>query len=62
MSRFKSKPELMILVIQDGAKPKELMLMGYTKATSYGVVARSKKILEEYFIQRRKLKELRKTN
>lgn len=59
MPKYSARHELLLLVIEDRATAKELKEMGFSHNTAYNTIRRAKKIMEEYYIQRRKLKALR---
>jgi hypothetical protein len=57
--RQNTKWELLLLVINDGARPRELMDMGFNQSVAYRYTSKAKKIAGDYYILRKKLKELR---
>ena len=59
MSRFRPKTHLILLCMQDHATPQEIIKLGYSKSTAYNYSHKAKKEIEEYYFNRKKLKELR---
>lgn len=56
----KIKNHLFLLVINDGATPREIMKLGYNKSTAYRYSSKAKgKTIEDYYADRKRLKEIR---
>jgi|WetSurMetagenome_2_1015567.scaffolds.fasta_scaffold104622_6 hypothetical protein len=53
------KYELLLLVINDSARPKEIHELGYTYPVAYRYSSKANKIKEDYYALRKRLRALR---
>lgn len=56
---YKGKHHLILLCMRDKATPKELIALGNTKSTAYNYSRKADKELENYYVDRKRLHELR---
>lgn len=59
MSSKKIKYHLILLAVNDHVTPKELIKLGYSMNTAYLYTRRAKQIIEDYYTDRKRLKDLR---